>query len=445
MESLYWPNTVQLTLSIQYPSELVLLLKRDALPAIEHLNITNEQIHTVFPLRRYIPVPNIHLCDYNLREIADGTRLRSLLLRYLSLSDIILLIGSLTMPLLEKLILIDLYDDTLDQVGKFQEVCNFTHLPSLKNLHFSLCFPQEMEQAWQMSSFHHNDEWPFDNLDCYIDEKWISPDGRIDLMTKAFFVVCTRPINIILQHQRTLHNYCFATHVSVPLITTQRRSLTMTFDQLDKPEQSVKTLQVVASSRVNKLKLIYLNKQINSSMTSDYLSNCNLLLYHLRSMSFDFERKYIKSTDRVFIVKQILDITPNLSHLKIDWEDFRHCSKTYSNIKHLHLVLDRIYPEPKKYFNIRRLTQLTPHLHSLETSNANIMFYEHLLGFVLEIIRQFHQLVYLILNKDGRYPAKEEIKTTFKEKLIATGHNQSFDCNNIRIEFSHLNELYIWL
>ncbi|CAF4217657.1 unnamed protein product, partial [Rotaria sordida] len=111
MESLYWPNTVQLTLSIQYPSELVLLLKRDALPAIEHLNITNEQIHTVFPLRRYIPVSNIHLCDYNLREIADGTRLRSLLLRYLSLSDIILLIDSLTMPLLEKLILIDLYDD----------------------------------------------------------------------------------------------------------------------------------------------------------------------------------------------------------------------------------------------------------------------------------------------------------------------------------------------
>ena len=109
-------------------------------------------------------------------------------------------------------------------------------------------------------------------------------------------------------------------------------------------------------------------------------------------MSFDFERKYIKSTDRVFIVKQILDITPNLSHLKIDWEDFRHCSKTYSNLKHLHLVLDRTYPEPKKYFNIRRLTQLTPHLHSLETSNANIMFYEHLLGFVLKIIRQFSSI-----------------------------------------------------
>jgi hypothetical protein len=112
MEPLYWPNTVQLTLSIQYPSELVLLLKRDALPAIEHLNITNEQVRTVFSLRRYIPVSNIHLCDYNLREIADGTRLRSLLLRYISLSDIILLIGSLTMPLLEKLILIDLYDDS---------------------------------------------------------------------------------------------------------------------------------------------------------------------------------------------------------------------------------------------------------------------------------------------------------------------------------------------
>ncbi|UJR16750.1 hypothetical protein I4U23_003650 [Adineta vaga] len=39
MEQLSWPNTVQLTLSIQYFSELKLLFQHNALPAIEYMNI----------------------------------------------------------------------------------------------------------------------------------------------------------------------------------------------------------------------------------------------------------------------------------------------------------------------------------------------------------------------------------------------------------------------
>jgi len=73
------------------------------------------------------------------------------------------------------------------------------------------------------------------------------------------------------------------------------------------------------------------------------------------------------------------------------------------------------------------------------------MFYENRVEFVLKIIHQFHQLVYLILNKGSLYPSKEEIKMMFKEKLISTGHNRLFDCNNIRIRFSLNNELCIWL
>jgi len=110
MQPLYWPKTVQLTLSIQHSSELMLLLQRDALPAIEHLNVTNEQIHTDFSVRPRKPVPDIRFCEHGLRQKLDGTRLRSLLIRYISLGDLITLIGSLTMPLLEKLILVDLYD-----------------------------------------------------------------------------------------------------------------------------------------------------------------------------------------------------------------------------------------------------------------------------------------------------------------------------------------------
>ncbi len=63
----------------------------------------------------------------------------------------------------------------------------------------------------------------------------------------------------------------------------------------------------------------------------------------------------------------------------------------------------------------------------------------------MNILLDLFWKLFVILNKNGCYPAKEEMKTTFKEKLITTGHNQLFDCNNIQIEFSHLNELYIWL
>jgi len=180
-------------------------------------------------------------------------------------------------------------------------------------------------------------------------------------------------------------------------------------------------------------------------MISNYFSNCNLFLHHLRCINFDFDSESMKKSQRVSIVKQTLDISPNLSHLVIEWDDFRRCSRTYSNLKHVHLLLDRLYPEPKQHINVRRLTQLAPHLCSLETSHANIMFNKNLVKFVLKIIRRFHQLVYLILNKDSVYQSKEEKKIVFKEKLIAAGHNRLFDRNNIQITFPQYDELWIWL
>jgi hypothetical protein len=109
MRQLSWPNTIQLTLSIQHSSELKLLFQHNALPAIEYLNITIENLHTNLP-------SNINISALNkdsLRETANGgTHLKILILRYITLHDAIILIGSLTMPLLEELILIDMYDDS---------------------------------------------------------------------------------------------------------------------------------------------------------------------------------------------------------------------------------------------------------------------------------------------------------------------------------------------
>jgi hypothetical protein len=185
--------------------------------------------------------------------------------------------------------------------------------------------------------------------------------------------------------------------------------------------------------------------QRNISMTSSCPSSYNLLFHHLRSMTFNFNFKPIERAERVSAVKQILDGSPNLSHLEVEWNDFRHCSQTYSNLKHVHLVLDRLSPEPKQHFNVRRLTQLAPNLSCIETSGAIIMLSDNLVEFVLKVIRRFHQLVYLILNKDGLYPFKEEKKIMFKEKLIAAGHGRLFDYKNIRIRFPGHNELCIWL
>jgi hypothetical protein len=145
----------------------------------------------------------------------------------------------------------------LDHVGKFQELCGPTQLPALKNLHFSFCFPKELECEWRISLFGCNKEWPFDNVDCYIDESWISTDGGVDFITKTMFIVYKCPIDVLLQHKRSLHNHRFATHASVPIIRNRRRSIEWTCDKIDEPDQLVKTLQVIASDRVDKLHLMY--------------------------------------------------------------------------------------------------------------------------------------------------------------------------------------------
>jgi len=110
-EPLYWPNTIQLTLSIQHPRELIFLFQQKSLPAIEHLNITNENLPTILSSDVDKLILNDQLSKDNLREKIDGgIHLRFLLLRYLTLNDVIILIGSLTMPLLENFILIHIYD-----------------------------------------------------------------------------------------------------------------------------------------------------------------------------------------------------------------------------------------------------------------------------------------------------------------------------------------------
>ncbi|CAF4656393.1 unnamed protein product, partial [Rotaria magnacalcarata] len=60
---------------------------------------------------------------------------------------------------------------------------------------------------------------------------------------------------------------------------------------------------------------------------------------------------------------------------------------------------DRVHSKDEPYFNVHQLTQLAPHLRRLETGGTNIMLNTDLVNFVLEIIREFHQLIELAINK----------------------------------------------
>ncbi len=150
----------------------------------------------------------------------------------------------------------------LDHLVRFQEVCGSTHLPALKNLYFSFCFPQEMEHAWRMSPFSYKGEWPFDNIGYYLDESLFLVNRYGGFVTKTQLIIYKRPINVLLQYRRTLHNHRFAEHASIPIITSRRRSFELTFDQIDDPNKLIKTLQIAASSHLTKLILTYPNEPV---------------------------------------------------------------------------------------------------------------------------------------------------------------------------------------
>ncbi len=108
MENLFWPHTVHLTLSIQHSFELILILQRGAIPYLEHLNVTIEQEKSYWGK----PPRYTQLCDIDVRQRADATRLQTLILRHLTLSELVTLLHSLNMPLLKKLTLVDIFDES---------------------------------------------------------------------------------------------------------------------------------------------------------------------------------------------------------------------------------------------------------------------------------------------------------------------------------------------
>jgi hypothetical protein len=109
--TLYWIHTVRLSISLQHSSELVLLLMPEALPSLEHLNVTIEQPRKDLISEKDQSQRSIKLCETDLHcTNATGIKLRSFVLCQIELDDLLILFNTLTFPLLHTLILVDVYD-----------------------------------------------------------------------------------------------------------------------------------------------------------------------------------------------------------------------------------------------------------------------------------------------------------------------------------------------
>jgi hypothetical protein len=185
--------------------------------------------------------------------------------------------------------------------------------------------------------------------------------------------------------------------------------------------------------------------QTSISMQEIISSWSNRCFSRLRSVTFNFELNSITQSQRVYIIDQILSVSPRLSHLVVACEDLRNCSRSNTNVKHVQLVLHSHCYKPNKYIRPRRLFQLLPGICCLETSDRSIEFNKNLVKFVLKIVNTFHQLVELTLNKEGSISVKPETKWAILEAIFAADSNRLLTSNTCQIIFPKRNKLRMWL
>jgi hypothetical protein len=179
------------------------------------------------------------------------------------------------------------------------------------------------------------------------------------------------------------------------------------------------------------------------NVTNPLLSD--LCFHRLHSVIFSFEYKSMKRSQRVYIIDQILKVSPRLSHLVVEWNDFRSCSCRNTNVRYVHLKLKTNCDDPNAHININHLFQLLPGICIFKTSDRHIAFNQSLVNFVLRIIDTFHQLVQLTLNKEGYVPVKPEKQLEIKQAILDAGNTRLLDSNTYQITFPKGNRLTIWL
>ena len=106
---LHWPRTVQLTISVRYSFELLLLLQRQAVPLLEHLFVSIEAGHLDHEMYQRAP-QTIPFCEEIIHDLVDVTRLRTLVVRQLALEYVIVFFRRRQFSALERLTLAEIVD-----------------------------------------------------------------------------------------------------------------------------------------------------------------------------------------------------------------------------------------------------------------------------------------------------------------------------------------------
>lgn len=150
----------------------------------------------------------------------------------------------------------------LDHVSRFDEIFRSGRLPALKNLYFSLRFPQQLEKAWKASSFGRSDTWPFDDIGCFKNECF--GIGAIKRrVPQKFFIVFKHPINVLLKHTRLLFNHSFAIRASNAHATNRSHYMSWICNEVNEPDQLLKTFRTIRAVRDKSLCMRYLREGVS--------------------------------------------------------------------------------------------------------------------------------------------------------------------------------------
>ncbi|UJR16925.1 hypothetical protein I4U23_003823 [Adineta vaga] len=379
---LCWIRTVCLTISLQHSSELILLLMPEALPLLEHLNVTIEQPREDLLIKREQSIKSIQLSENDLRHTnAVETKLRSLVLHQIELKDLLTLFNSFTFPLLSTLILVDIFD----RLGP-------TNLPSLKRdqFQFLLRFPAKYEREWIQGYYKY--EWPFNNVGFHVDERIFRPcsyESPLEFFEDVFYIY------------------------SIP------------FDVLKYMPLLIKTWNGC--------------NQIGSLISPTRTNLC----HHLRSLTFRFTRILHIGSTYHSILQLILDASPHLFYLNTPWRDLSVCLGRYPMIKHVHLNIggdDVCFDVAQFNIIIPNVQYLSFRRQHLIKGKEMVNFVNDLL------INQthFHDLILLQINKNGNVTLRPNVKENIKQAII-TKIDRLKNLTMTQIQFSYHNQLSIWL
>ncbi|CAF3565585.1 unnamed protein product, partial [Rotaria sp. Silwood2] len=230
---------------------MIFILQNSAIPFLEHLYITIEQEQ----LRRksYLDAPQLQIqfCESDIRQMTDGTRLQTIVLRHLTLDNVIILIRSFNMPLWKKLTLVDIFDETLMHCEEFCQIINHKHLPSWKEFYFLIYFPGHLYEVFEKIIVKIYDvTWSFNNLAYHLDEQVVSINS-FENVTKSVLLFYTSPLDVLLQYTRTIHNHSFAQY----LTQINRRSIKWICNKIDSLNQLTTTFNKLASGHLDTLHL----------------------------------------------------------------------------------------------------------------------------------------------------------------------------------------------